>query len=69
MRAVISPATTDEAIIRQATAVVAAAVRSALVEALQAAEVCRCRQCRAQAVRTFTWAAAMAGADPVAVER
>jgi hypothetical protein len=63
-----SPPTTHAAIIQQATTVATTAVRVALVEALQAAEVCRCRQCRAQAVRTFTWAATMIAAAPAVDE-
>jgi hypothetical protein len=59
-----SSPTTSEVIVQEAATVVAEAVRAALVEALHAAEVCRCRQCRARAVRTFTWATALLAVAP-----
>jgi hypothetical protein len=53
-------------VVQQAATVVAAAVRTALLEALRAAETCRCRRCRSEAVRTFDWAVSMLDANNAA---
>ena len=56
----------DAAVVHEAAAIAAAAVRASVEAALRAAGICHCRRCRAEAARTYRWAVAMLGleADP-----
>lgn len=49
----------EAAVLRQAAAVVDAAVRDSTVTAMHAAQRCRCRGCQATAARTLEWAVGM----------
>jgi hypothetical protein len=46
----------DGAVVSEAAAAVAAAVRMALADALRAADRCGCRRCRQRAAATVAWA-------------
>lgn len=54
----------EPAVIRQAAAVVDAAVRASTATAMHAAQRCRCRGCQATAARTLDWAVGMLEAPP-----
>jgi hypothetical protein len=54
---------TDATVIQQAIDIVSDTIRETLVEALQAANVCGCRRCRAEAMRTYEWAVGMVVID------
>jgi pimeloyl-CoA synthetase len=69
MRTLTNEPTIDEAVIRQASEAVGAALRGALLAALEGATRCGCRRCRAAAVRTFVWADALMEAEPRERER
>jgi hypothetical protein len=55
--------TGSAAVHRAAATVVDEAVRAAVVDALKAAHLCRCRRCRTEAVRTYAWAVGILGLD------
>jgi hypothetical protein len=63
MRAIGQRQQTNATVIDQAAAIVSDAIRETLVAALQAANACGCRRCRAEATRTYEWAVGMVVID------
>ncbi len=59
MQDVKQPVVTEAAVVDEAAAVVSAAIRATVADALRAATVCACHSCRARAVTMFQWADAM----------
>jgi hypothetical protein len=63
MHAISQRQQTDAAVVQQAVDIVSDTIRETLVAALQAANLCGCRRCRAAATRTYEWAVAMVVID------
>jgi hypothetical protein len=63
MRPISQRQQTDATVVQQAIDIVGDAIRESLVAALQAATVCGCRRCRAEATRTYEWAVGMVTVD------
>jgi hypothetical protein len=63
MRAISQRQQTDATVVQQAADIVSDTIRETLVAALQAANACGCRRCRADATRTYEWAVAIVVID------
>ena len=50
---------TEAAVVDEAAAIVSAAIRTTVADALRSASVCACHSCRARAVSIFQWADSM----------